>query len=310
MSKKLIAWLLTTALALGCARTPEQASLRAARQLMQEGKLQDALNVVEQSLQQNPEAPELLRLRIFILLKADRPDLASLALQRIPANDPVLTLAIRTRDPSIRMNAAKLIADRPRSVDRSVLVAGLDDSLPDVRRSCAQALGKLRDPAAVRPLFRILHDDNWFVRAEAISALGKIGDPRAAGWLLQLLRDGDGFVRYKTALALRDVVTADQREMLLQEMNKARDIERQLNIAIALSKFQEPAALGPLTNAAEQDDADLRRHAAAALGAYATAAATNALTKLLIDPDPDVREQAAQSLQRIRGKFTDAKAGS
>jgi HEAT repeat protein len=286
----------------GCAQNPERSTVRTANALMKDDRLQEAMDVVETYLKQHPDASEVLHLRVFILLKADRSEMAALAAARLPAGDPVLSLALRHRDPMVRSNAAKIIADEPSSVSLRALVAGLDDSVPTVRRYCARALGELKNPKALKPLFRLLHDDNWFVRAEAATALGKIGDPRAAGWVIYLLNDGDGFVQYSAMRAVRQLACESNRPLLLRALQKA-SANQQFGIAFALAKLHEPAALTPLMIGATHSNPDIRRYAAEALGDSALPAATNAVAKLLDDPELLVREQATRSLRRLRGNI-------
>ena len=59
------------------------------------------------------------------------------------------------------------------------------------RHDAAAALGRLRDPVAVRPLTLVLQDDDKRLRARAIKALGEIGHRGAAGPLIRLLGDND-----------------------------------------------------------------------------------------------------------------------
>ena len=297
-------WILMALLLLaGCAQDPERSTIRTAKTLFKEGRLPEALQIVEDYLDQHPGATELLRLRVFILLKAERIDLAVFALNRLPKDDPVLALALRHRDPIVRSNAAKIVADEPASVKLGALVYGLDDPVPTVRRYCARALGALQSPDTVKPLFRLLSDDNWFVRAEAATALGKIGDPRAAGWLIRSVADSDGFVRYSAMQALRQLVCESNRSLLLSALDRSR-AEQQFGIAFALARLHEPAALTPLLTGATNSNPEIRRQAAEALGDCGTPAATNALTKLLDDPEPPVRERASESLRKLRGTLT------
>ena len=153
--------------------------------------------------------------------------------------------------------------------------------------------------AAVRSLFRLLHDDQWQVRAEAAAALGRIDDPRCAGWLIQILGDGDEYVRLCATDALCDVADESHRDLLLRAFKRARPTTR-LSLALALAKLRVLAALGELTNAVASADGPTRRQVADALGNYEAGAVTNAIFRLLSDPDADVRETAVRAMERVK----------
>lgn len=63
----------------------------------------------------------------------------------------------------------------------------LDDD-ETTRWKAAEALGRIRDPAAVGPLIDTLWDDDARVRLKAAWALGMIGDPDALRPLQRLYR--------------------------------------------------------------------------------------------------------------------------
>ena len=282
-----------------CSRDPDRATARKVEALIRDNQLQAAMQTTDAYLEKHPGAISLLRLRVIIALKARQIDAAIVALQALPADDRVLAQALSGRDPAVRSSAAQLVAENTVPLEPRYLISGLSDPVPEVRSYCARTLGLRRERSAVKPLFEILHDDNRFVRAEAATALGRIGDPRAAGWLALVLDDSNWLVRDSAAEALRGVVSVENRDILLAFFHKTAG-EQQLNIALALAKLAEPAALGPLTNAVTDSNADVRRLVAEALGGYESSVATNALVLLLKDPDVDVREQAEHSLLKVR----------
>jgi HEAT repeat protein len=294
-----LAILLALLLCAGCAETPERAATKKIDLLLDQGQVQAALDTVERFLREHPHSASLLRMRVVVLLRAERPALATLALRQIPDGSTLLLRLLRHRDAIVRVNAAKLIANQPTQGDFRDLVHALDDPDPNVRRYCARALGQIGNTEALKPLFRLLGDDNWFVRAEAAMALGKIGDPRSVGWLIQLLADADGYVRYSAAAALCDLASGSTQPVLRRGLESASP-EQQFGIALALAKLKDPIALGPLTAAVRDKDTDVRRQAAKALGECGQPEGRDALTILLKDPDPDVRNRAEESLQKLK----------
>lgn len=286
----------------GCARSPERAALRKANALLDEGRVQTASDTVEDYLRQHPDSAPLLRMRVVVLLRQEKNDLAVLAMQKLPDGELILPEILRHRNPVVRENAAKLIADQPHAGDFQEIVRALDDQDPAVRRYCARALGRLRNPSALKPLFQLLSDDNWLVRAEAATALGRIGDDRAVGWLVQLLSDQDGYVRYSATSALHDLAKESSRPLLLRILGSAGSAQ-EFWIAIALAKLHDSAALSPLERAVQSKDVEIRRLAAQALGECGLPAGTNALEVLIKDQDPTVREQARAAIEQITTKI-------
>lgn len=282
----------------GCAKSPERATLDKANTFLDEGHIQAARDIVDSYLHRHPDSPSVLRMRVVVLLREEQPDQAALAMQQVPAGRSMVPELLRHRDAVVRENAAKLISDQPSANDFHELVRALDD--PDfwVRGYCAHALGRLGNPAALKPLFRVLSDDNWFVRAEAATAIGKLGDVRAVGWLVQLLADPDGNVRYSATQALYNLATEPARPLLQRAFELAAPAQ-QFNIAIALARIHDPAALKPLADAVQSKDSDIRRQVARSLGECGLSDGTNALAVLLGDTDPSVREQAQVAMSQI-----------
>jgi HEAT repeat protein len=285
----------------GCAATPEHAAIKKVDSLLDQGQVQAAMNVVEDYLRQHPDSAALLRMRVVVLLRAERPLLAAQALHNPSLSRALLPELLHHRDAIVRANAAMLMADQPVMGDFRDLVRALDDPDPNIRRSCARALGQLKNPEALKPLFRLLGDDNWFVRAETATAFGKIGDPRSVGWLIQLLTDDDGYVRYSAITALHELASDSSHLLLRRGLDSARP-EQQFGIAVALAKLKDPVALGPLASAIHDTDAGVRRQAAEALGECGQPEATNALTVLLKDSDTNVCKQAAEGLQKLKNR--------
>jgi HEAT repeat protein len=297
-----LATLILVVLLAGCAKSPERAALDKANTFLDEGHIQAARDTVEHYLLQHPNSVPLLRMRVVVLLREAQIDQAAFAMQQVPAGRSIVPEILRHHDRVVRENAAKLISDQPSANDFHELVRALDD--PDfwVRGYCAHALGKVGNPAALKPLFRLLTDDNWFVRAEAAAAIGKLGDVRAVGWLVQLLADPDGNVRYSAARSLYELATEPARPLLRRALGLAA-LAQQFDIAVALARIHDPAALKPLADAVQNKDPEIRRLAARSLGECGLPEGTNALTVLLRDTDPTVREQAQSAI----GQITDGK---
>jgi hypothetical protein len=79
----------------------------------------------------------------------------------------------------------------------------------DVRAAIIDALGELRDRAAVPALIDSLYDEVLEVRFAAAEALGLIGDPRAVVDLIQVMDNGDIELEAMTAMALYKIGTPE-----------------------------------------------------------------------------------------------------
>jgi HEAT repeat protein len=295
---RLVTLMILIVLLAGCAKSPERAALDKANTLLDEGNVQAARDAVEYYLRQHPDSALLLRMRVVVLLREAQLDQAALAMQQVPAGQSMVPEILRHHDRAVREGAAKLISEQPSANDFHELVRALDD--PDfwVRGYCARALGLIGNPAALKPLFRLLSDDNWFVRAEAAVAIGKLGDVRAVGWLAQLLVDPEANVRHSVARALYELASEPARPLLRRALELAAP-GQQIDIAVALARIHDPAALKPLADATQNKDPEVRRLVARSLGECGLPEGTNALAVLLADTDPAVREQAQTAIRQI-----------
>ena len=141
--------------------------------------------------------------------------------------------ALDSPDPRVRRLAVAAAANRPDLLSH-ITVMLADDPEPEVRRECAETLGRVSGPAPP-PLQAALRDgdatvreaaafalgeggdrtsvpqlmemagneeDESLVREAAVAALGAIGDPAAIPILLDLIRSGPPQVRRRCVPAL------------------------------------------------------------------------------------------------------------
>jgi HEAT repeat protein len=95
------------------------------------------------------------------------------------------------------------LGDR-RAVDP--LIDALNNALPSMQITIAQALGRLRDGRSVSPLIECLHKaDSSSVRYTIIEALGELGDPHAINAIRQFRDDPDHHVQRRVETALRNL---------------------------------------------------------------------------------------------------------
>ena len=177
----------------------------------------------------------------------------------------------------------------------------LQDPSLEVRLQAAETLGKMENPAAVRPLISALKDENWEMRATVAEALGDIKDKAAVEALVEIMKDTNWQVRQAAAEALGYIEDARAVEPLGKAL---KDENRNVRSAVvqALEEIEDPSALEPLIGALDDEDWVIRREAADALGSLTDPAAIGPLSRLLQDSHWEVRKAAVEALGDIEDR--------
>jgi HEAT repeat protein len=164
------------------------------------------------------------------------------------------------RDPSeiVRATAAFSVIFLPRDEAAQNLLPLLQDKFELVRREAVYALGKIRNPSAVKPLVELLQKDKIpDVRNAAAIALGDIGDAGAIDALTQILqqkeKDQEEFLRRSAARSIGQIA----------KINRTKDT----SITEVSPAFR--SAVGALIQILQNPKTlpDVKREAAFALGA-------------------------------------------
>ncbi|MEO8336635.1 MAG: HEAT repeat domain-containing protein, partial [bacterium] len=103
--------------------------------------------------------------------------IGQLARKDIALAAPVVDL-LKDGDPEIRAQAAKLLGDLRYAPAAPALVPQLLDPVPRARFFAAEALGRIKDPAAIAPLVSMLaanNDEDVYLRHAGATALSRIG---------------------------------------------------------------------------------------------------------------------------------------
>jgi HEAT repeat protein len=109
----------------------------------------------------------------------------------------------REKDREARAAAVVALANLEDPAAAQSLLALLVDKDAFIRREAARGLGRLRTPAAVRPLAaRLEGDEEAEVRRQAARALGEIGDRAARPALASAAHDADPYVADEAIAAL------------------------------------------------------------------------------------------------------------
>ncbi len=139
--------------------------------------------------------------------------------------------------------------DRSLTPDLIQAYRSTSDAVPEdreLRRYLCQALGFLRDPAAVDLMLEVLKNEKSLeIRAAAMDALGTIKDPRTLPELVKLLDDSEDLVRKCAAFnagAVAERASAEARAAAVGALKKALGDPRAdvgWNAAFALAFFLE-----------------------------------------------------------------------
>lgn len=113
-------------------------------------------------------------------------------------------------DPLVRATIIETISKYNTPLAGQVLVAGLGDSDPMVRRKCCHGLGEKGAVAAIEPLARALREDgDSDVRVAATKALGRMESPEAIRALAAGLQDRDPALQYAAMQSVKQLSGKD-----------------------------------------------------------------------------------------------------
>ena len=118
-----------------------------------------------------------------------------------------------------RLNATEALGKMKDKRAVKPLLATLKDEDEYVREGAAWGLGQIRDQSVVPALIAAIKDKDKYVRESAVTSLGDLGDKRAVKPLIQALRDGDESMRRTTEKALLNLgePVIDELVLLLQD---------------------------------------------------------------------------------------------
>jgi len=174
-----------------------------------------------------------------------------------------------------------------------------------VRKQAAWALGQLGDTRAIKPLIRVVSDDDDpVVQEEAAAALGELGYSKVeVDSILDALKDPNPTVRETAEASLKEKGEAAT-AALVHALRFRKDPEVKKDAAYALTLIG-PSSARLLVMALRDKDPEVRYIAATTLGDLGDREAVEALMLALEkDDSPRVRHQVVLSL----GKLHDTRA--
>lgn len=189
--------------------------------------------------------------------------------------------------------------DSPRAAVDSLIRLLLDRDVV-IRRTAAEALGKIGDPQAIPGLIAVLDDSMAIVREAAAVSLGQLGAlDRAAGErLVGLLADPAPLVRAGASHALASLDMGNELSLMLLPYLAHEDPDVRRVAALALEGAESSEVRQALRNMLDNPDPRLRRASVIAL-AESRAPQVVALlrARLASDGSSDVRAETAYRLQ-------------
>ena len=236
---------LTVAISLSSCSKPDGRLAQRAHQLLDEGKLQQAQDSIQDGFRQFPESIALRQERLHLNLLAGQPELAAAEAHQILQTDPSAPpYRLPLRDPSLAVRAFAL--DPPsRPSPPGVLKNALRDPDPTVRREAIEAT-RILSPSQASPLLRqATQDADWLTRASAARLLGSRADPSAIPTLLSMLQDKDSYVRRFARRSLLELSTSAKPDAYLPSL-QSQDRTTQVIAGLALARLNDGRGLDTL----------------------------------------------------------------
>jgi HEAT repeat protein len=135
----------------------------------------------------------------------------------------------------------------------SIFTSGATNSIANIRKLCAYALGDLAVPEGTEPLVKLIQDSNEAVGKAAWFALSESQDPRVPSLLIEALEKGDSKTKSRVASCFampmrRDAQAVDALLIQLQ----GNDSVVSCSCALALSSIRDARAIDALIEAMEK----------------------------------------------------------
>jgi HEAT repeat protein len=150
---------------------------------------------------------------------------------------------LKSADPLERAYGARLLGESQQNADSAVphLLNALEDPSYLVRRRAAEALGKIGDDRAVKPLMDVLQRGTEYpeVRSRAVEALGQLKAAEAVEPLMESLTGMVWNVRYQAVIALGRIGDPAARDAVEQVVRYDPNFSVRAVARAALQKLEE-----------------------------------------------------------------------
>lgn len=181
------------------------------------------------------------------------------------------------------------------------LIQCLRNQFDESRRFAATALGNMRFPVAITPLTNALADPAYLVRTAAADALVKFGN-QALPMLDVALRNSQSDIRFWAIRCTGRILGSQNTIQSLAPLLNDPSPEKRTIGVIALGETRDPAATPMLIERFNDPSLRIRREASEAIQLF-SAAAIGPLKQALNHPNEDVRQWVAETMGSVVKKL-------
>ncbi len=207
----------------------------------------------------------------------------------------------KSKDPSIRLQAVKILGNIDTEPVRDTLLGLMTDSNKQVRQAALQGLGGMTVEVPINRICEVLRDPDLTVQAAAIEALCRLHAPETLRHLLDILQDESEYVRRAAVEVLNEVGDQHAIQDLLNAL-RDKDWWVKVRAADALGTIGGPKVVEVVLALLKDDDEFLRRTAVEILNTLEDDKSFGFLVEALKDKDWWVRERAADALAKLGDK--------
>ncbi|MDH5542575.1 MAG: HEAT repeat domain-containing protein [Nitrospinota bacterium] len=183
----------------------------------------------------------------------------------------------------------------------------LDSKSRDIKGSAMEILAEIGGKKVLASLLPLISSEDWWIRKRAVTALGKMKDPNSLEPLYaQLKVENDPKITTDIIQILGDIGNPDMAKNLLPNINNSDMVVRQTTVD-AISKTASVDIIRDVIAIIKGGDVNVRRAGVEVLQNLRDTRATETLIIALGDPDWWVREIATDALANMKSKGNDEK---
>lgn len=211
------------------------------------------------------------------------------------------------QDESVRREAAfalgKISGPNSEEAEKDILEQSVNDLINSLKsddvkeqKQAARELVDIGKPA-VKPILKLLKDQEWKIRWYASEILGEIGDDESVQELIISMGDENSGVRTKSMLALVEIGEPAVDSLINALSNE--DWQIRSRAAEALGLIGAKKAVNPLIETLTDENSWVKKSAVESLGNIGNEKAADPLKKLLQDDDSEIHMAVSEALGKL-----------